>query len=173
MMDACGITGIVRVRLIGPRGEVLHDETLRNLVTTAGDQYYAGKGIASVSPASATAPTAVSGMKLGTGTTAAAKSGGGAALGSYIAGSNVAFDATYPQASAVGSDAGWYATYQCTWGAGVATAAAITEVVIVNDAGTNATSSAANTISRTVFSALSKAADAQLEIVWSHKLLGA
>lgn len=147
-----------------------------NLITTAGDQYYARKAIAGISPANASAPTAANGMKLGTSTTAASKSGTNAALvAGYISGSNVAFDSTYPQAAAVaGTDTGWYAIYQTTWAAGVATSATINEVVIVNDQGTNATSTAANTYSRAVLpSTVNKTASTPLVIIWNHKFLGA
>jgi hypothetical protein len=144
-----------------------------NLITTAGDQYYAQKGIVGISPASPSAPTAVNGMKLGTGTTAAAKSSTGAALVTYKTGSNVAFDASYPQAAAVGGDTGWNATYKTTWGAGVATDTALTEVVIVNDQASNATSTAANTISRAVISTVNKASGDTLAVTWNHKFLGA
>lgn len=146
-----------------------------NLVTTAGDQYYARKAIVGVSPANPTAPTAASGMKLGTGTTAAAKSGTGAALITYLAASNVVFDASFPTAAAVsGTNTGWQAQYQCTWAAGVATSASINEVVVVNDAATNATTSEANTYSRAVLATtVDKAANEPLIVTWYHKFLGA
>jgi hypothetical protein len=65
------------------------------------------------------------------------------------------------------------AVYKTTWGAGVATSSALTEVVIVNDAGTNATSTAANGISRSVFTLVNKGASDSLAITWNHKFLGA
>ena len=43
--------------IAGPDGRVLHDETVPNLITTAGDQYYAGKAAAGVAPAAPAAPT--------------------------------------------------------------------------------------------------------------------
>ena len=145
-----------------------------NLITTAGDEYYAKKGIVGIAPASPAAPTAVNGMKLGTGTTAAAKSGAGAALVTYITASNVAFDSSFPAAAAVaGTDTGWNATYKTTWAAGVATNSAITEVVIVNDQASNATSSAANSIARAVISSVNKTSSDALAVTWSHKFLGA
>jgi hypothetical protein len=86
----------------------------------------------------------------------------------------VVFDATFPSAAAVaGTDTGWNATYKTTWAAGVATNAAITEAAIVNDQATNATTTAANTIARVVFSAVNKGASDSLAITWSHKFLGA
>lgn len=145
-----------------------------NRITTTGDQYYASKGIVGIAPASASAPTAVTGMKLGTGTTAAAKSGTGSALITYLAGSNTAFASTYPQASAqAGTDAGWNVIYQSTWPAGTATNAAITEAAIVTDSATNATSSAANTIARAVITSVNKDSASTLTVTWSHLMLGA
>lgn len=67
-----------------------------NLITDAGDLYYATRAIAGVTPAAPADATKMTGMKLGTGTTAAAKNGAGAALVTYLSGSNVAFDASYP-----------------------------------------------------------------------------
>jgi hypothetical protein len=144
-----------------------------NLITTAGDEYYAKKGITGISPANPSAPTAASGMKLGTGTTAAAKSGAGAALVTYITASNNLFDSTFPSAAAVGGDGGWNATYKTSWAAGDVTNSAITEVVIVNDAATDATSTAANTYSRAIIATVNKGASDSLAITWNHKMLGA
>jgi len=146
-----------------------------NLITTYGDQWYAQMAIAGVQPANASAPTRVTGMKLGTGTTAAAKSGAGAALVTYLTGSNAAFDATFPTATAVtGTDAGWQVTYQVTWAAGTATNSAIAEAVIVDDSATDATSTAAHTIARALISpAANKTAGLPATALWHHVLLGA
>jgi hypothetical protein len=167
-----GMVGFGVVLLENPDG-IVDIEPFANLITTAGDQYYAQKGITGIAPASPSAPTAMSGMKLGSGSTAAAKSGAGGALVTYIAASNNPFDATFPSAAAVGGDAGWNASYKTSWAAGDVTAASITEAVIVNDAATDATSTAANTCSRTVFAAKNKTADDSLAITWVHKFLGA
>lgn len=173
-IDETTITeGIVKIELFGPDGEKKYEEIINNLITDAGDLYNAQKVITSIAPANAAAPTAMTGMKLGTGTTAAAKNGAGAALVTYLSASNVAFDSTYPQTSNLGAGLGVTAVYKTTWGAGVATNAALTEAVIVNDSVTNATSSAANTISRVVFTAINKGALDTLAITWSHKFLGA
>jgi hypothetical protein len=166
-----GITGTVIVQRFDKLGRLTHEEIIHNLVTDAGDLYYATKGIVGISPANATAPTPMSGMKLGTGTTAAAKSGAGAAVVTYKSGSNIVFDTSYPQVAA--ASPGQNAVYKSTWAAGVATDAALTEAVIVNDAASNALSLAANTISRVVFSAINKTATDVLVITWNHKLLGA
>lgn len=144
-----------------------------NIITDAGDTYEAGKIIAGIAPASPAAPTAASGMKLGTASTAVNKAAGtGIALGTYLSGSNRAFDATYPQTATLGTNLGTNAVYRSTWAAGVATSSTINEVVIVNDAATDATTSAANTYSRAVIATVNKGASDTLTITWNWKLLG-
>lgn len=165
--------GVAVVQVFGPGGELKQQEVAHNLITDAGDLYNATRVIAGVSPAAPADATKVTGMKLGTGTTAAAKNGAGAALVTYLSASNQAFDASYPQSSNLGAGAGVTAVYKVTFAPGVATNAALTEAVIVNDSATNATSTAANTISRVVFGAVSKGASDTLAITWSHKFLGA
>lgn len=171
--DGVSLRGFGVVHLMDGDGRTKLLIPFANLVTTAGDQYYAQKGIVGISPAAPSAPTAANGMKLGTSTTAAAKSGGGAALGAYITASNVAFDASFPASASAGGDTGWNMTYKTTWNAGVATNATINEVVIVNDQGTNATSTAANTYSRAVITTVNKTSSDILAITWAHKILGA
>lgn len=168
-----GIIGTLTLELYGPDGELKDRRVVRNLITTAGDEYYAKKAIAGVAPASPSAPTAASGMKLGTGTTAAAKSGAGAALVTYESGSNNPFDTSFPTTIDEAGDGGWSASYKTTWAAGDVTETALTEAVIVNDAGTDATSTAANTYSRVTFSAINKGAGDSLVGTWNHKFLGA
>ena len=173
MVNPMIIKGEVEIFLLGPKDEIKHHEIVENLITTAGDEYYAKKAITNIDPANPSAPTEVTGMKLGTGSTAAAKSGAGAALVTYESGSNNLFDATFPSVEDLAGDTGWNAVYQVTWLAGDVVEAALREVVIVNDAATDATSTAANTISRAVYTAIDKTADDALIIVWKHKFLGA
>jgi hypothetical protein len=158
----------VTVEVIGPDGEVKHSETVENLITTVGDEYYAKRSAAGVLPAAPADVTKMTGMKLGIGTTAAAKSGAGAALVTYEAASNNAFDASFPVLVDLASDTGWQIQYKVTWAAGDVTETALTEAVIVNDAATDATSTAANTISRVVFTAINKTASDTLVITWNH-----
>lgn len=172
--DKIGMVGFGVAELLDGDGKRKFILPFANLVTDAGDLYYAQKAITAIAPASASAPTAMSGMKLGTGSTAVAKSGAGAALVTYKTGSNAAFDATYPQTANLGGGLGVNAVYRTTWAAGTATDAALTEVVICNDSGTNATSSAANSASRALFgSAINKGASDSLVVTWNHKFLGA
>jgi hypothetical protein len=171
--DGAGLVGYGVVELVDGDGKRKSLTPFTNLITDAGDLYYAGKAIVGIAPASPSAPTAVNGMKLGTGTTAVAKSGAGGALVTYLSGSNVAFDATFPATSNLGAGLGVNAVYKTTWAAGVATNSAITEAVIVNDQATNATTTAANTIARAIITTTNKGASDTLAITWNHKLLGA
>jgi hypothetical protein len=115
----------------------------------------------------------VTAMKLGTGSTAVAKNGAGAALVTYLANSHQAMDATYPQTS--GTTGGRVVTYKVTYAAGKATtASAITEAVLVLDFLADATSTAANTIARVLLTGIgSKGSLDTLTVTWSHTLLGA
>jgi hypothetical protein len=171
--EGMGLKGFGVAHVLDGDGKTKQLVPFANLITTAGDQYYCQKGIVGVSPANPSAPTVASGMKLGTTATAAAKSSTGSLLVAYLTASNIVFDATYPQSASAGGDTGWNATYKSTWGAGVATSSTINEVVIVNDAATNATSTAANTYSRAVVSTVNKGASDTLAITWNHKFLGA
>jgi hypothetical protein len=176
LVSGMGLVGFGVIEVFDAQGRLKSAQPFANLVTTAGDQYYAQKGIVGISPANPSAPTAASGMKLGTGTTAVHKSstaGGGIATGTYITGSNVAFDSTFPSAAAVGGDAGWNATYKTTWAAGVATNAAITEAALVNNQSTDGQATPAQTYSRVTFTAVNKGAADTLAITWTHKFLGA
>jgi len=142
-----------------------------NLITDAGDLYYASKAIESISPANASSPTAAVVMKLGTGSSAPTKAGATATLGAYITGSNQVFDATYPQTANLGTTLGVNAVYKVTWGAGSATNAAITEAIIANT-NADATATIANTYSRVIFTAVNKGSSDTLAITWNHKFLG-
>lgn len=174
--DRFGLVGFGVVELRDDRGRLKQVEPFANLITDAGDLYYVTRGMAGVGTPAAADATKVTGMKLGTGTTAAAKNGAGAALVTYLSASNVlwtATDTTFPQSVNLGAGLGVQIQYKKTWAAGVATNTAITEAVIVNDASTDATSSAANSISRVVFTAVNKGASDTLAITWNHKFLGA
>lgn len=139
-----------------------------NLVTQVGDQMYAERGAGISSP-----PAIPTGMKLGTGSTAVAKTGAGAALVTYLTDSHQAFDSTFPS-SALNSTARRI-TYKVTYAAGKATSASpITEAALVNESLTNATSLAAATVARVILAGIAtKGAGDTLAITWTHDLLGA
>jgi hypothetical protein len=145
-----------------------------NTITDAGDLYNAGKIVAGIGPLAPSAPTAANGMKLGTSTTPVNKGAGtGINLAAYLTASNVSFDSGYATTANLGVNLGVNSVYRSTWAAGVATSATINEVVIVNDSATNATSTAANTYSRSVFSStINKAAADTLQVTWNWKQLG-
>jgi len=163
--DVMVIEGDVLVEWFDKDGKKYHESKQKNLITTAGDNFYVARAVAtSGQPASAT------GMKLGTGATAVAKTGAGAALATYLPTSNKAFDATFPSVS------GNVATFKRTYAAGEGTTASnITEAVIVNDTiATDATSPAANTVSRVLLaSPAPKAAGDSLTVTWTHTFTGA
>lgn len=172
-VNKSGMKGFVIVRLFNEHGQVKSEQMLENLITTAGDEYYAKRSAAAVAPAAPLDVTKVTGMKLGTNTSLPTKSGSPSALGNYVSGSNVAFMSTYPQLQDLAGDTGWNILYYSQWAPGVATNAALSEAVIVNDSASNATSTSANTISRVTFSPVNKTAADTLEISWAHTFLGA
>ncbi len=163
--DQGTITSVVVADLRGPDGEVKARCETSNLVTAVGDQFYAGRAALSTG-----LPAAVTGMKLGASSTATAKTGAGAALVTYLAGSNKALDSGFPTA------AGGVVTWKRTYAAGEATtASAIQEAVLVTTAiATDATSTAADTIARVLLTGIaSKGAGDSLTITWTHTVAGA
>lgn len=144
------------------------DGEFSNLITQVGDQYYGERAAGIGSP-----PAQVTGMQLGTGTTAVAKTGAGAAVVTYVTSSAVAIDATFPQSSI--PVASRRIIWKTTWVAGVATVNAIAEVVLINQAvATNSGAAAAATISRALLSpVVNKGASDSLAVTWNHDLLGA
>jgi len=146
-------------------GVVIHDEWGENLVTDIGDhsiaeRLYDDTGLI------------VTGMKLGTGATAAAKNGAGAGMVTYISGSQEALDAAATDATK-GAGAGWRTTYICTWIAGDVTNGAIAEVCLTDQTAiADNTSAAADTWARYVFGAtIDKQAGDSLEVTWLLPLI--
>jgi hypothetical protein len=139
-----------------------------NLVTQVGDQYYAERAAGIASP-----PAQVTGMRLGTGTTAVSKTGAGAAIVTYATGSNIAMVAGFPTSSIPASAR--RIQWQAQWNPGVATVSGISEVVITNETPlTNVAGTAANSIARALYSpVINKGANDTLTTTWNHDLLGA
>ena len=160
-----GIRGTLHVVLTGPDGEVKLDTIVANLVTQVGDQMYAERALGLPG-----APAAPTGMQLGTGSTAPAKTGTGAAsIATLVANSLVAT----PGAPTSSLQAGLRRlTYSASWAAGVATANNIQEVALVNQATSNqAAAPAASTIARALISPIiNKGAQDTLAITWNHDL---
>lgn len=162
-----GITGSGLAVVRDFRGRVIQEVEFTNLVTQVGDQYY-GERAALTSGL----PAQVTGMQLGTGSTAPAKTGAGAAIVTLVAASLVAFTGN-PTSALSGSSR--RIQYITLWGAGTATATGINEVVITNQAtGTQTAAPASATISRALLSpVVNKGASDTLTITWNHDLLGA
>lgn len=167
--DGAGLVGFGTVEVFGKDGTRKHVVPFANLITDIGDAYYAAKAIVGVPPASAAAPTALTGMQIGSGTTAASKSSTGAAMVTFLAGQ--AFDSGYPQVTNLGAGLGVSAVYRASYAAGTGTGS-VSEATVTNGTVTTA-STVANTIGRTVFTAVPKASTDSLVVTWSHKFLGA
>lgn len=172
MRESVPLKGLVVARLFGEDGALKQTSIQSNLITEIGDEYYAERAAGIATP-----PDQVTGMKLGTGITAASKTGAGAALVAYIAASQRPMDAGYPTSALSGTSR--RITWRATWAAGVATNTAIAEAVITNEtplADTplgGAAGAAANTIARVVFgTAINKGASDSLEISWHNDVLG-
>lgn len=171
--DSIGIVGYGVAHLWDGDGKTKQLVPFRNLITDAGDLYIAGKIVTGIGPLAPTAPTAANGMKLGTVSTAATKAGATSFIGTFVTGSNVVFDSTYPQTANLGTTLGVNSVYKTTWAAGVATNATINEVAIVNDQATATAGAAASTYSRAVLTTVNKTATDSLAVTWNHKFLGA
>ena len=97
MNDHAGLRGYVVCEMFDPDGNLKARSEGPNLVTQVGDQVFAERGAGI-----GTAPPAPTGCRIGTGTTAVAKTGTGAALVTRVTGGNLPPDATYPQSALSG-----------------------------------------------------------------------
>lgn len=113
--DHVGIYGWGWAELRAESGALKQLVFFENLVTQVGDQYYGERAAGIASP-----PGQVTGMRLGTGSTAVAKTGAGAAIVTYTTASQVAIAGSFPTSSIPGSAR--RIQWQSLWGAGVATA---------------------------------------------------
>jgi hypothetical protein len=167
VIDEATAGGVFTWELFDEHGQLKASGRCRNLWTQVGDRMYAERG-AGISGA----PAIPTGMKLGTGSTAPAKTGAGAALDAYLPNSHQPFDSTYPQSSLSGSAR--RITYRCTFPAGKATSASpITEAVLVNETLGDTTSGEANTVSRVLVTGVpAKGAAESLVASWTHDLQG-
>lgn len=117
-------------------------------------------------------------MRLGTGTTAPAKNGAGAAIVTY-AGTGVTaskgFDAGYPQLQDLGAGLGKYTVYKTTWAAGEATVNGLAEIALcVDNLQADVAGTAAFTLARALLSpVVNKGASDTLAMTWNVKFLGA
>lgn len=162
--DTSFVRGHGTVEVFGPDGELKQSVPFTNLITQVGEQLYGERG------AGITTTAVPTGMQLGTGSTAVAKTGAGAAVVTYTSGSAQAFDGSFPASSIPGTVR--RIQYKVTWAAGTATATGLAEVVIINQSvSTNSGAAAANTISRALLSpTVNKGASDSLAITWNHDI---
>jgi hypothetical protein len=157
----------VHVVLTDADGEIKYEEWGSNLVTDYGDQFVAEREYLD-------ATDIITGMRLGTGATAAAKAGAGGAIVTYISGSQEALDAAATD-SDKGAGSGHRTQYVCTWVAADVTNSAIAEVVLTNENPiTDVAGALGNTPARFVFSStIDKQAGDELVVTWQLDKLGA
>ena len=165
--DSVGVVGHVRAVLYGPDGEIKQIEEGSNLVTDYGDEHV-GERLHDDTA------LIVTGMRLGTGVTAAAKAGAGAAIVTYILTSQEALDAVASGADK-GAGLGWRITHVCTWIAGDITNGAIAETVLTDETPiTDVAGVVGDTVARFVFAAtIDKQAGDSLVVTWQLDYLGA
>lgn len=172
-----GIGDVVTIAGVTPAG--YNGDWAINAVTATTFTIYVGTALGAGS-AFGTAQTKASlpkhsGMRLGTGATAAAKTGAGAAIVTYTPAttSSKALDSGFPTSALNGSSR--RIQYKTSWAAGEATITGLAEVVItIEQPLTDVAGTAANTISRALLSpTVNKGASDTLAVTWNHDLLGA
>lgn len=156
-----GIMGIVHLQLLDELGNSKLEVIKHNLITDIGDEYYAKMGCVGLDGNSA--PTLAYGMQLGTGTVDPGKNTTGHLLGTLVSGSSAAFS----DVAVTAASPGFKIRYTCSWAAGTATNAAITEAVVTT-ATDGTTSEATETLARVEFTAVNKGANDTLVINWDH-----
>ena len=166
-----GIAGFGVAEVIGPDGVVKQTARFANLITQVGDQYYGERAAGITSP-----PDQVTGMQLGEGTTAVAKTGAGAAIVTYISGSDQANESGFPASTleTVDGDDKRQIRWRAFWDEGEATNNTINEVVLVNRTLDGSAATEAQTIARALFdSTIDKGASDTLRVTWDHHLFAA
>ncbi|HUS74352.1 MAG TPA: hypothetical protein VMY06_14935 [Sedimentisphaerales bacterium] len=161
--DGLRLRGEVIAELRGPDGELKQRQVTHNIVTGQGDFFAAG--------AMYTAAYATWGMKLGTATTVASKTGAGSfiAVADFVAGSAKALDDTTPKAGATAD----IAQFRRLWAAGEGTDATINRVAIVDNTTDAGEADATHTYAIAVFTAqIAKGADDTLTVTWNVTYLG-
>jgi hypothetical protein len=158
-----GLWGVVTAEVFGPDGKLKQRKVVQNLVTSQGDKFAAA--------AFYTAAYSTWGMKLGTATTTASKSGAGSyiATGDYVSGSAKALDSSTPKAGASND----IVQFHRTWAAGEGTSSNINRVSICDNTTDAGEADATHTFAIAVFSgAINKGASDTLALTWNITLLG-
>ena len=160
--DQIRIVGHVVAELRDRRGALRARHEVHNLITDVGDQYIVDQLYSS--------PSAMTGMKLGSASTAAAKNGAGSYVGGadYVSGSAKAFDATWPKEGASAN----IVQFKRTFAAGEATGT-IRRASIVDNQSDAGEADASHTAAVAVFDAdIPKGAGDTLTITWDWTILG-
>jgi len=158
-----GMRGVVEAVVRDKHGKVKQRLVTHNIVTDQGDKF-AAKAIY-------TAAYSTWGMKLGTATTAASKSGAGSyiATGDYISGSAQPLDDSTPKAGATDD----ICQFRNQWAAAEATSATINRVAITDNTSDAGEADATHTFAISVFgSTINKGADDTLTVTWNVTFLG-
>jgi len=145
-------------------GNLKQRSVTHNIVTSQGDKFAAA--------AMYSAAYSGWGMKLGTATTEAAKSGAGSyvATADYVSGSAKALDDNTPKAGATND----IVQFRRLWAAGEGTSSNINRVAIVDNTTDAGEADATHTFAISVFSsAINKGADDTLTVTWNVTFLGA
>jgi hypothetical protein len=169
-METEGLQALVKIRgkvvaeLRDKWGRYKARRVTHNLVTGQGDKF-AAKAIY-------TAAYSTWGMKLGTATTTASKTGAGSyiATGDYVSGSAKALDDSTPKAGATDD----IVQFRRLWAAGEGTDTNINRVSICDNTTDAGEADAAHTYAISVFSgAINKGASDTLTVTWNVTYLGA
>ena len=164
MKDKMRLRGTVIAELRDRNGKLKQRRVTHNIVTDQGDDF-AKSGIY-------TAAYTGWGMKLGTATTTASKSGAGSfiATGDYISGSAQALDDSTPKQGASAN----ICQFRRLWAAGEGTSSNINRVAIVDNTTDAGEADATGTFAIAVFSgAINKGADDTLTVTWNVTFTGA
>lgn len=139
LQDSLKVTGAVAIKVFDKDGNVKQEQQIKNLVVATGKEFIAAAMVG--------APTQMTHMAVGAGTTAAAS--GDTALGSELGRVALASD----------TSSGAVVTYTASFPAGTGTGA-VTEAGIFN------ASSGGTMLCRTVFAVVNKGADDAMSITW-------
>lgn len=162
--EGIGLRGRVTAELRDQDGNLKQRSVTHNIVTGQGDKFAAA--------ALYSAAYSAWGMKLGTATTAAAKTGAGSfiAVADYVSGSAKALDDSTPKAGATAD----IVQFRRLWAAGEGTDAAINRVSICDNTTDAGEADATHTFAISVFSgAINKGASDTLTVTWDVTYLGA
>ncbi len=162
--DKMSLRGELIIELRDKDGNLKQRQVTHNLVTDKGDDF--------AKSAIYSAAYSAWGMKLGTATTTASKSGAGSfiATGDYVSGSAKALDDSTPKQGAAAN----ICQFRRLWAAGEATADNINRVAIVDNTTNAGEADATHTFAIAVFSAaINKGASDTLTVTWNVTFLGA